>query len=1040
MRARLAELNDELERALRRRARAADRHQHRRGDRGHRRRGPARRSRPATPSTRRRGSSRRREPGQVLVVGAHGAGRARLPLRRRRSELELRGKAEPLRAVELVAEQPITEGTLSGTRAPLVGRRRELELLDHDVPARRRGGAPPPGHALRRGGRRQEPARRRAARRARGRVAGAARRPRPLPLLRRRHQLLAARRDAQGVRAVARRRRRPTSRAPASPRPPRPSLAAAGVDAPARTSPRCSASASASRRPTAPSATRRSCVPRRTSPGARSSRRWPRARRRSSSSRTSSGPTRPCSSCSRTSPTAPPARCCVLCTARPELTTRRPTWGGGRRSFTGLVVEPLGPTTSAQLVELLLGESVGDRERAAIARARRGQPVLPRGDRRARARRAPAARGLPDTVQAALAARIDLLPADEKRALQAAAVVGRVFWPGAVAEVAALDAAAGRRAARPPAGPRPHPRPALVVDERPARADLQARARSATSPTRACRGATARACTATSPGWIELTFAGRRDEVVELIAHHRAAAYRARSDRTSCAPLRSRRSRTQPRAPTRAPASSGRSRSRARRSSSPRRRSSAPARSRRSATPPSSPSTDRPRGSRCARPPTSSHAETPGRPRPARRGSAASRVMIPTRASGLMRAQPPAEEVRRYLELGLAVRRRGRQRGARLLLAAAGLLGLRLRRRPRPTRAATAGARRPSARARSRGGIGRPDLELLALDAIVAGLNMRGLYGLAEPIDRERARDHRAGPRPVRGRSTPTTPPPGRPIEVGRYRDVVALAAEFEALDERCPAARPAVAGGARAPAARRLGRGARRAGAAARAARRRAARTAALRERRLWRRGADPRGARRRAGADALRARSTPGRTAGVGSRDWALPHSAIALGRRGDFAEAHAAARPRSPRWRHLPRPRELEARCTLIAEEGAWDEAAALVDRARGTPTRRAARAPAPRRPAGGPRPARGGRRRRRGRPRWSAPPRASPRSTPRWEVALTELCARRGARRPRASAEAAATLSARPPCSSGCACRASSSARARCSAPGAAARPA
>ena len=31
----------------------------------------------------------------------------------------------------------------------------------------------------------------------------------------------------------------------------------------------------------------------------------------------------------------------VLCTARPELTTRRPTWGGGGCSFTGLVVEPL---------------------------------------------------------------------------------------------------------------------------------------------------------------------------------------------------------------------------------------------------------------------------------------------------------------------------------------------------------------------------------------------------------------------------------------------------------------------------------------------------------------------------------------------------------------------------------------------------------------------------------------------------------------------------------------------------------------------------
>ena len=40
---------------------------------------------------------------------------------------------------------------------------------------------------------------------------------------------------------------------------------------------------------------------------------------------------------------------------------------------------------------------------------------------------------IPDTVQAVIAARIDLLHTDEKRALQAAAVVGRVFWPAPVA-------------------------------------------------------------------------------------------------------------------------------------------------------------------------------------------------------------------------------------------------------------------------------------------------------------------------------------------------------------------------------------------------------------------------------------------------------------------------------------------------------------------------------------------------------------------------------------------------------------------------------
>src|SRR5262249_9601777 len=46
---------------------------------------------------------------------------------------------------------------------------------------------------------------------------------------------------------------------------------------------------------------------------------------------------------------------------------------------------------------------------------------------------------VPDTVHAVLAARIDLLPAAEKAALQAASVIGRVFWTGPVYEL--LDAA-----------------------------------------------------------------------------------------------------------------------------------------------------------------------------------------------------------------------------------------------------------------------------------------------------------------------------------------------------------------------------------------------------------------------------------------------------------------------------------------------------------------------------------------------------------------------------------------------------------------------
>ena len=44
---------------------------------------------------------------------------------------------------------------------------------------------------------------------------------------------------------------------------------------------------------------------------------------------------------------------------------------------------------------------------------------------------------VPTSLQALIAARLDQLPADQKRTGQHAAVVGRVFWEGAVASVIA---------------------------------------------------------------------------------------------------------------------------------------------------------------------------------------------------------------------------------------------------------------------------------------------------------------------------------------------------------------------------------------------------------------------------------------------------------------------------------------------------------------------------------------------------------------------------------------------------------------------------
>jgi hypothetical protein len=50
-----------------------------------------------------------------------------------------------------------------------------------------------------------------------------------------------------------------------------------------------------------------------------------------------------------------------------------------------------------------------------------------------------AAGEIPDSVQAVIAARIDLLPPAEKAALQAGAVIGRAFRPASVREILAGD-------------------------------------------------------------------------------------------------------------------------------------------------------------------------------------------------------------------------------------------------------------------------------------------------------------------------------------------------------------------------------------------------------------------------------------------------------------------------------------------------------------------------------------------------------------------------------------------------------------------------
>jgi class 3 adenylate cyclase/tetratricopeptide (TPR) repeat protein len=131
----------------------------------------------------------------------------------------------------------------------------------------------------------------------------------------------------------------------------------------------------------------------------------------------------------------------VICSARPELFERRPGWGGGTRHATTLSLSPLADDETAQLISSLSDRPVmaAETQQALLVRAG-GNPLYAEQyvrmlDERGDAEDLP----LPETVQGIIAARLDALPAAEKSLLQTAAVMGKVFWLGAVAQVGELD-------------------------------------------------------------------------------------------------------------------------------------------------------------------------------------------------------------------------------------------------------------------------------------------------------------------------------------------------------------------------------------------------------------------------------------------------------------------------------------------------------------------------------------------------------------------------------------------------------------------------
>jgi len=125
----------------------------------------------------------------------------------------------------------------------------------------------------------------------------------------------------------------------------------------------------------------------------------------------------------------------LVATARPELLDRRPDWGGGKRNATTLSIAPLTETDTAKLLANLLDRAVLDAEtQQAVLRRSEGNPLYAAEYARMLADHEGGDLPLPETVQGLIAARIDALPPAEKELIQQAAVLGKVFWPGALEE------------------------------------------------------------------------------------------------------------------------------------------------------------------------------------------------------------------------------------------------------------------------------------------------------------------------------------------------------------------------------------------------------------------------------------------------------------------------------------------------------------------------------------------------------------------------------------------------------------------------------
>jgi class 3 adenylate cyclase/tetratricopeptide (TPR) repeat protein len=246
----------------------------------------------------------------------------------------------------------------------------------------------------------------------------------------------------------------------------------------------------------------------------------------------------------------------LVCTTRPELYDRDRDWAAAVANATAIDLPPLSTEETADLVAAMVGgagpavavqrlvlERAGGnplfaeeyvrmlRDRGALV-TRDGAVTLSEG----------AGGFLPESIQALIAARLDTVTPERKAMLQDGAVIGQVFWSGAVAVMGGRDEGRvtdglGELARRDLV----HPAPVSSIEDQAEYAFGHALVRDvayAQIP-RAARAARHQAAAA----WIERVAPERVEDHAEVLAHHytramelAAAAGRARDDEALAAP------------------------------------------------------------------------------------------------------------------------------------------------------------------------------------------------------------------------------------------------------------------------------------------------------------------------------------------------------------------------------------------------------------------------------------------------------------------------------------------------------------------------